>query len=437
MNLARPPSPTPRGPRRLRVVACSLALVVLAAACSSSDDEADDTSGDTGGSASTTAPAEELLGTPNPAEGEPVKVGFVSDGQTAAFDWSVQIDAAEAITEYLNDYRGGIAGRPVELVTCETGGEQGKATDCANELVQAGVVVTVMPESSSPLAVFNVMSEENLPLFVYGVGDQAMLFDTESTFALVDAVPGLSALPIDVAKQNGIDKVSAVVIDVPSATAYFETIGAAAFEEAGIELDLIPVPPGTADLTPQMTEIANGDPTVVHMIGDEGLCIAILNGLAAAGYDGPIDTLNNCLTDAVKTAVGDYLEGVVVATPIAFGDPDESDLALMEAIYEHYDADIEDTKKGGITFATIMGMREALEGLTGEVTPASLIAAIKAMPATDLPAGGGLQFRCNGQAQPLTPAVCTSGALRSSLDAGGEPILPYEPVGSHPIPDAP
>jgi branched-chain amino acid transport system substrate-binding protein len=57
------------------------------------------------------------------------------------------------------------------------------------------------------------------------------------------------------------------------------------------------------------------------------------------------------------------------------------------------------------------------------------------MPETDLPGGGGLRFRCNGQAFPATPAVCTRGTLRTSLDAEGQPTLPYEPVGNSPIPD--
>ena len=195
------------------------------------------------------------------------------------------------------------------------------------------------------------------------------------------------------------------------------------------------MPPGTADLTPQMTEVANGGPTVVHIIGDESLCIAAINGLAAAGFDGPVDALWTCVTDPVKTAVGENLEGVVLGTPAPLADLDDPGMALMTAIFEHYDAEIDEPEVGAMTFMTWMAVRDALDPLTGEVTPESIISTIKAMPEMDLLGGGGLRFRCNGKAQPLLPAICTRGALKVTIDADGEPVLPYEPLGSSPIPD--
>jgi branched-chain amino acid transport system substrate-binding protein len=119
-------------------------------------------------------------------------------------------------------------------------------------------------------------------------------------------------------------------------------------------------------------------------------------------------------------------------SPSPIGDPDDPGLRLLGAIVDTYgegDIDVENALTTNM-FSTMMGARDALDGLTGEVTPASIIATIKAMPETDLPGGGGLTFQCNGQAFALTPAVCTRGALRTTLDADGEPKLPYEPVGT-------
>ena len=92
-----------------------------------------------------------MLGTPNAASGEAVKIGFVSDGRTASIDNSQMLPAAKATVEYLNAYKGGLAGRPIELIGCETAGEPGKATDCANQLVQDDVAMVVMPETQQPL----------------------------------------------------------------------------------------------------------------------------------------------------------------------------------------------------------------------------------------------------------------------------------------------
>ena len=121
-----------------------------------------------------------MLGTPNAASGEAVKIGFVSDGRTASIDNSQMLPAAKATVEYLNAYQGGLAGRPIELIGCETAGEPGKATDCANQLVQDDVAMVVMPETQQPLAVHTVLAANDIPLFVYGVADPAITEDAEA-----------------------------------------------------------------------------------------------------------------------------------------------------------------------------------------------------------------------------------------------------------------
>ena len=419
---------------RLRGAAAAVITVALlsaAAACGSDDD---DSSSSPSGGAGTDNDAE-VLGTENAASGEPIKVGFVSDGRTATIDNTAHGQAADAMAEYLNDYEAGLAGRPIELVECEAQGEPGKATDCANQLVQAEVAVVVMPESQAAASVHTVTKENKIPLFVYGVADTSILADGETAFALVDVFAGLSDLPIGVAEDEGIEQVTAVVIDVPAATAFFEVLAPDIFDEAGIDLELVTVPPTQADMTPQMTEIASGDETVVHIIGNDSFCIAAMNGLESAAYDGPITILNGCGNEATATGVGDYMDGVVMAAPFALGDDSEPGIQLWNAIADTYGEDIDDPDDGLTTFITFMAMRLALEDLQGDVTTETIISTVQAMESTPIPGSAGLEFRCNGKAAPLLPAICTRGSLRVTLDADGQPMLPYELAGSTPIED--
>jgi branched-chain amino acid transport system substrate-binding protein len=462
MHQTTPPSRPSRPRWGLRAAAVAAIAVLLAAGCG--DDDDDDAAPSTEASTDSTAAVEDTttsapptddttpeettdstptettsddpLGPTNVAEGEPVMVGIVSDGQSAAIDNTYQLRTAEAIVEYLNEHRGGIAGRPIELVECETGQDAGRAADCATELIQANVVVTVLPDTTAVTEVHRAMSEAQIPVFLYGSADPAVLADGVTTFSLASPLSGLSTLPIGVAEENGLDKISAVIIDVPAATElYTSDSGRATFEDAGLELELIAIPPGQADMTPQMSQIASGDPSVVHIVGNDTFCIAALNGLEAVGFDGPIDMLYSCLTDATKQAVGDYLEGVYIASPSPIGDADDPGLRQWEAIYDAYGEGIDDTSKGLITYATFMGMYQAIEHLTGEVTPAAIAEAIRTMPNMDVPAGGGLVYRCGGGAEPATPAVCTRGTLTTRLDANGDPTLPYEPTGNSPVED--
>ena len=83
-------------------------------------------------------------------------------------------------------------------------------------------------------------------------------------------------------------------------------------------------------------------------------------------------------------------------------------------------------------FISVMAFHVAVEGITGDVTPQSVVATIKAMPSKLLPGGGGLHFRCNGSAVAGSPALCVRGGLVTQLDAKGEPTT-YKPVGDSPF----
>jgi branched-chain amino acid transport system substrate-binding protein len=406
------------------------ATLLGAAACSSGKDSADDAS-----STSTTVDTAQVLGAKNPAKGEPVLVGFVNDGRGPAMDNSYQSVAADGVVKYINEYMGGIAGRPIDLVKCETQFEPGKATDCANELVQKGVVAVMMPESTAALAVFKVMKDDGVPLFTYGVGDSALLLDSSVMFSLADPVAGLSDSPIEVAKENNLKKVTAVVVDVPAATSFYKTIAPDTFKKAGIDLEVIAIPPDQADMTPQMTQIANGGPTVVHIVGQDTFCISAINGLDATGFKGPISMLSGtCQTEAVKKAVGAKLKGVYVSSATANGDSNAPGIQQWNAIVDKYEVDA-DRDQSLPTFITVMSMRLALEGLTGEVSKQSINSTIRAMKAIPLPGGAGLLYRCNSKAVPILPAVCTNGNLVAQLNAKGEAVLPWKVVGNQPIPD--
>ena len=62
--------------------------------------------------------------------------------------------------------------------------------------------------------------------------------------------------------QQGMKNVTAHVIDVPAATAGVQAMGAPAFQTAGVNLKVVPIPPGTPDATPQVSAGLADNPTV-------------------------------------------------------------------------------------------------------------------------------------------------------------------------------
>jgi branched-chain amino acid transport system substrate-binding protein len=380
-----------------------------------------------------------VLGTKDPATGTPVKVGFVFDGKSPSTDSTYQLQASQAIVKYLNEYQKGLGGHPIELVSCESGqNNTAGATDCANQLVQANVALGVLAESTATPTVQRILTTNGIPVIISSIANRDLLTEASSTFVLSDAFAAQHALPIAVAKKNKLKKVTAVVIDVPQATElYTGAIGTEAFKKAKVALELVRIPAGQADMTPQMAQIAAGDPTEVHIVGAENFCIAALNGLKAAAFKGPISVLNICATDNTRQAVGaDYLKGVSIASNTPVGDTKDPGYKQFKAITDTYSAGIADDQMFNAlsTYLVWMGMRQAVDGLTGTVDAKTITAALKGMPNEQLPTGG-LTYRCNGKAQPTLPAMCTVGTLQTKLDINGKPVLPWVKAGNTDVPD--
>lgn len=416
-------------PRARRAMAMVLAWALVgASACGDSTDDGDD--GGAGGSGDgSEAPEAGVLGPVDRAEGEPVKIGFVSDGQTPSIDQSIEFDVAEAAAEYVNEHRGGVAGRPVELVTCETKLDPGLATDCANQMVEEDVAAVLIGSSAVLEDIWRPVHDAGVPTVFFAASGPEVTGDEASSFVLTNPQGGLVRVPIDLAVGDGADRVTAIVIDVPAAVAGLEA-ATPVFEEAGLELELVRVPIGTADMTAPLRDVVGGDPGAVLVLGNDSFCISAFQALATLGFDGPLTAVTQCITEATRTALPEgALEGIVVGAPVPVGVEDGS-TELYRAVADAFGDGIDTTRIAGVgAFVVVAGFAAAVEDLDGDVTPESVIEAMRSMPEKELPGAGGLTFRCDGEAMPGSPAVCTPGSLTTTLDADGQPTT-YEPAGS-------
>ena len=421
------PRRTARQTNRALAVAAASTLLLALTACSGDDDST---------SASSDAPDEQaiakLLGPDDPASGEPVKIGMVSDGATQAYDASDELSAAKATAKYWNAHRGGIGGRPIQVVTCETDGDPAGATDCGNQMVEHDVVAVAQSQSAVGDSLWEPVHQAGIPTMFFQTSSQGALVDNQSSFAIVNPLTTLFGLPVTVAQDEEIDKIAFVLIDVPQAVQAVETLGPPIMGKAGLDYDVIRIPPGTADMTAQMQQIVDSGAGVVQVTGNDAFCIAAFNGLEAVGYQGKVATLSQCITNATREAVpGDVLDGIQVASSVAMGAKDDPTYQLYQAVMATYGDNVkrvdDPTAMGGYT--VIAALATALDGITGEITPETVTTTIKAMRPTDLPGGGGVAFQCNGTISTLLPAVCTNEWLQTSLDTNGQPTT-YKKIDS-------
>ncbi|EFC86510.1 ABC transporter substrate-binding protein [Parafrankia sp. EUN1f] len=383
-----------------------------------------------------TAAAAQALGPVAQAKGEPVKIGVISDGHSPAADLSYEFKVADATVQYLNEHRSGVAGRPIEIVQCEAQADPAKATDCANQMIEKNVVAVVVGSSGAGEQIWEPLHAAHVPVMFYTANGAGSLGDPESTFILSDQFFPLITLPVKVAKDAGAKKVTVVAIDLPVTTGLYQ-VTRPIFEKQGVALDVVQIPAGTADMTPQMQRIVDGDPGIVQVVGSDAFCISAFNGLRAVGYDGPLAAIAHCITDATRAAVpGDFLKGMTITATAPIGSDDPA-IAVFEAVVDTYGKDkgIDVTEAGAAAmFITLSAFQTGLEGLTGDITPATVTAALKGMPEKDLPGVTGLRFRCNGKAYRDSPAECARGGLLTTLDDKGKPTT-YKAVGVTPIED--
>ncbi len=363
----------------------------------------------------------DLLGPDDVATGDPVRVGMVSDGASDAYDNTDELRTAQATARYFNQHHGGIGGRPIELVTCETNGTPEGAVDCANTLITEDVVAVAVPQTAFLEPLWQTLHGAGIPTFLRsGVGDQYEQ-DTESTFIGFNPLTSLT-LPIAMAEQVDTDKIAFVVIDIPQAVDIIEGDGAVLLEDAGFDYEVIRVPIGTADMASQMQQVASSGAGVTQVIGNDTFCIAAFQGLAAVGYEGEITVVSQCITDATREAMPGQLEGITIMSNYAIGAVDDPTYQKYLAVMDAYGEGIKDlaTTQAVGGYGVTGALFASLAGISGDITPQLVAATIKAMDETETPAGGGATFRCGGTAAPALPAVCSNQWLRTELDADGD-----------------
>ncbi|MCW2621388.1 MAG: branched-chain amino acid transporter substrate-binding protein, partial [Frankiales bacterium] len=237
-----------RNPRVRRLALClpvGLLAVTALAACGGDDDK--DSSGPTSGTSSATT---SLLGPEKKATGTPVKVGFVYEGTTAAIDTSNQAKAADAVVKYANQYLGGLGGRPVELVKCETKGNPATAADCGNQFVQAGVIAVSAGSLGQTEPVIKAINAAGISL-IDNLNASPGVVSSTLNLSILNPLNSIGG-PAVYAKKNNLKSAAYIVIDVPAAVDPVKSLGTIMFANAGAVANVVPVAPGTADMTPQI-----------------------------------------------------------------------------------------------------------------------------------------------------------------------------------------
>lgn len=97
------------------------------------------------------------------ATGEPIKVGQIIPVEAPGISLASQAKGLTASVEVFNE-RGGVNGRPLELIQCDSLGDPNKELDCADKMISEGVVATLADFTpASPEATSEKLASAGIP----------------------------------------------------------------------------------------------------------------------------------------------------------------------------------------------------------------------------------------------------------------------------------
>ncbi|MFC9978542.1 ABC transporter substrate-binding protein [Gordonia sp. NPDC127522] len=398
------------GLRAANLVAATLAIAAASTlvGCSS-----DDTSSGGGDSTSVAAPPGSFPG--KAATGEPVKIGLINPEDGPAISQPENREAAEAVVTYANENTGGIGGRPIELVVCKNHEDPASARNCANQMVENKVSAVVVTATAMSPVMVPIISSAGIP-YVSAVGSGPE--NTADDAFMWSGASMAYAYMAQYASEQNLKNVTAYTIDVPAGIAGLQRVAEPAFDAKGIGFRIVRIPPGTPEVSPQVSAGLDDGTDGAIVVGDTTLCMSIFSALGTLGADVVKMTPQSCANSQVREKVGASMDGTrVFSTADTVSDDPETQ--LYRAIMSRYAPDTDPYGYAVTGYQGMLGLVRALDGWDGaDASPATMITTIRTAENVKLPAGHGLTFTCDGSAQPMLKAVCGKGAIVLTIEDG-------------------
>jgi len=401
----------------LRTGAVLMALAVTATGCHSAKDNdaaegASTGDGDTSGVETAVDPdlGADLVWDDGPCDDAqpPVVLGLIAPFNAGAISLESQAIAAEASADAFNG-RGGIAGRCIEMVTCDDGGDPNQAADCARSLVDQGVVAQINDAVIAAAdVVLDTFTQAGVPRLD---GNPApVAFGSDTTFTMGLGGLGNSLLMVPPLAEDGLRRFAIIRADVPGAAALQTIMEPMVTAYGGEVVADIPVTIGTSDYSQFVLAAQSAGADGVLMAAGTEEVIQVLRAAEELDTDLRFSLSLGSVSRQDIASFGDFANHLVFngELPPATADPEpypllavaRRDLAASDEPVLQPDTLTNASLKSWVyLYALISMIRDA--GLT-EITPATVTATLQ--EATDVDLGG--------LSPPWTPDATSEGLFR-------------------------
>jgi branched-chain amino acid transport system substrate-binding protein len=304
--------------RRVAVVVLVSSLAVAACGSSSGKAAAPATTAGatpttTAAAVTTTAAAATTTKAPEPAAttaaptkaGKPIKVGLVNQdsGPVPFPDFRA---GAEVAIKNINA-TGGINGSQLEVVSCSTSLTPESTINCANKMIEAGVVVAYVGADFIADAAMPKYAEAGIPM-VSTVGWGPSLETTKGAHILGSANAATAVGAFSLLQSLKLTKIALAYDDVPAAQNVALKTYPPIAKAMGIELQPIAIAPGAPDFASIVATAQAGGAQAFWGFQSEPGCVAMVTAALAANFKGPIiaGTCTDYINALGEKSVGTY-----------------------------------------------------------------------------------------------------------------------------------
>jgi branched-chain amino acid transport system substrate-binding protein len=396
---------------------CAVAAIGTAACGSSSSSSSTSSSSapstqsattSTAASSSSGTSGSAALGTPNAAKGSPVVFGMINIETNPGVDFPEIREAAQATIAYVNAYRGGLDGHPIQLSFCATDGSPATSSSCANKLI-ADHPVAIMGAS-------DLASADTLPLYkkaglaLIGGMDLTPAESSAPNSVIFNDVAqsGNSDIGVYAVKTLNAKKVSVIAVGDTQGVFQAKSFEVPSVEQSGGTAKLYSLPPSVADASSVVASALGNSPDAI-LLESPSQCVSILTALKSLGNSKPILSIDPCSAPSVIKAAAGGANGMYWFEPYQdlFAANQTPDVILTKAILAKYAPAkiiVDSPALAGVS--TVMDIWQAFH--TTPVSKLNSTYMLKVLKTGTHPAFLSTTYDCNGQSILKEPAICSA-----------------------------
>jgi branched-chain amino acid transport system substrate-binding protein len=378
---------------------------------SSSSDKASTTS------STSTPDASAALGTAKKASGTPIVVGLLNI-ESGPVTFPEYRQAAEAAVKYINDYKGGIGGHPVQLQSCATDGQPSTSARCAGQVADKKPAFVLGGADTGAPGAFAVWKRSDLAV-VGGIPFTPVESNAGNAVMFISvSIADNAAASKYAVEKLGVKKASVIYTDDTQGKFTGLAVIAGVLKAQGVDVKTVPLAPDAADFSAAAASAIENSPDMVY-VNSPNACPGVLKALKSVGNQAKIFGIDPCTSPPALKTAGDAAEGLYFAQPFDSLDSGSEDTKVMVAAIQKYgekNVALDSIAQAG--FNSVMNMQSALDGVK-DLNTKNVLAAFK--NSSEHPNFMAHPYLCNGKAVPGASAVC-NGYQKMKQVKGGKVI---------------